>query len=81
MAKIRFDINHAGVAELLNHPALVADIEARCARIAAAAGEGFKYEAKAGRDRAIGVVWSYTNQAKAAEARDRALTRAIDAGR
>jgi len=58
-----------------------ADLERRAAAIAARAGEGFEHETAAGRNRARAAVWTATAEAARAEAEDRALTRAIDAGR
>jgi hypothetical protein len=78
---VRIKLDHAGMAALLRDPALVDDLAARAQRIAAAAGEGFKSEARAGRRRALAMVWPDTAEAVRAELERRALTSAIDAGR
>jgi hypothetical protein len=79
-ATIRIDLNKAGVRELLNCPAVCADRRAQ--RIAAAAGEGMEAKpATPRRNRARAAVVTESWDAKRAEATDRALTRAIDAGR
>jgi hypothetical protein len=77
----RIVLNRKGVAELLRHPAIVADLDERAKKIAAAAGPGMESEAQAGRKRALALVWTGTREAREAEARNRSLTRAIDAGR
>jgi hypothetical protein len=77
----RIVLNRKGVQELLTHPNVVADLEDRAKKIAAAAGAGMESEAQAGRKRALALVWTGTREAREAEATSRALTRAIDAGR
>ena len=77
----RIKLNSKGVRELLRHPNMVADLEQRAARIAKAAGPGMKSEAQTGRNRALASEWTDTREAREAESRNRALTRAIDAGR
>lgn len=82
MSNVRIELNSAGVRELLTSAEAQADLVDRARRIAAAAGEG--NEAKddgPGPNRARAVVVTATPAARVAEARDRALTRAIDAGR
>ena len=56
-------------------------IERKTRAIAAAAGPGMDWEVKEGRDRIRGTVWTETLEGHLAEAKHRALTRAIDAGR
>lgn len=79
--QVRIVLNKAGGAELLKGPEITALIEAKCAAIAAAAGEGMKSGVYQGRDRIRGNVWTSTPEAKKAEATDRVLTKAVDAGR
>ena len=81
MTVVKIKINGAGVKQLLNDPAVVADLEDRGARIAAAAGEGMEISTVKGKDRSSVFVTTETREAKLAEAEDRALSRAIDAGR
>jgi hypothetical protein len=57
------------------------DLKKRADRIAAAAGEGMESSVVIGRTRARSSVITGTYAARRAEARDAALTRAIDAGR
>lgn len=81
-ASIRIELNIAGVNALMTDPAVQADLDERAARMADAAGEGF--EASPGRPHkwvARAYVHTATAEAMRAEATDRALTRAIDAGR
>ncbi|HNG25429.1 MAG TPA: hypothetical protein PLC03_15795 [Microthrixaceae bacterium] len=81
MTKVRVSLNKRAVRDLLNSPEIVADLERRAARIAAAAGPGMASDAQPGKVRAHGRVWTDTPEAMLAEASDRALTAAIQAGR
>ena len=83
MAKVSMRIEHnsKGFAALMKSNSVMSDIEARGARIAAAAGEGFEVNSTRNRDRSVVFVRTETTEARRAEAEDRALTRAIDAGR
>ena len=75
--KYRGDI----IAELLKSPAVQQDLRRRADRIAAAAGPGMEASVQVGRTRARGSVITATKQARDNEARNRALSRALDAGR
>lgn len=77
----RIELNSKGVRELLRSEPVKADLERRAAAIAARAGEGMASDARTGRNRAHASVWTDTPEAMRAEATDRALTKAIDAGR
>lgn len=77
---VRIKLNPAGVAQLLTDPGVAADIERRTRAVAAAAGPGME-ASMGGRKRARGSVITATGTARRAEASDRALTRALDAGR
>ena len=84
MSKVRIELNREGVAQLLKSPEIQADIARRAQAIAAtAAGSGgtFEVRTKVGRSRAHATVITTDVEARKAEATDRALTRAIDAGR
>lgn len=81
-------LNQAEVGKLLKGPEIHADIERRCAAIAAAAiagstveGAVFGHDVVTGAHRAHGMIWTDNVEAMIAEATDRSLTRAIDAGR
>lgn len=78
---VRVVLNHANIAKLLKSPVVRADLEARAQRIAAAAGEGMEMESMIGRTRARASVRTATRAARVAEATNRALTNALDAGR
>lgn len=69
--------------ELRTQPAVVADIEARAERIAAACGDGFEVrsEVAGGRGRARSVVLATTLRAMVRNARDHTMLRNLDAGR
>lgn len=81
-ARIEIRLNLKGVNEVMISDGVQADVLRRARAIAAAAGEGF--EAEEGKRHpwvARAYVVPTTYQAMAAEARTRALTRAVDAGR
>lgn len=79
--KIRIDINSAGIQELLKSSPVQALLIAKAQRIAAAAGPGMEASSRIGKIRARASVITATYQARKAEAVDRALTKALDAGR
>jgi hypothetical protein len=82
MTTVKIEINREGVRALLTGPEAQADMVRRARRIAAAAGEGNEAQDDGpGKNRARAVVVTATPEARAAEARTRALTRAVDAGR
>lgn len=71
-----------GFQDLLQSPEIQADLKRRAEQIAAAAGEGMEVsDVKLTGQRARIQVVTATAEARKAEAVDRALTRAIDAGR
>ncbi|ALJ20380.1 hypothetical protein [Microbacterium sp. No. 7] len=81
---LRIQINSDGAKALLQSAAVQADLMGRAQSIAAAAGgeeAGFVAEPSVSPDRASAQVITTTYAARAREARDRTLTRAIDAGR
>lgn len=81
MSKVRIVLKRDGPRRLRKLPEVKADLERRAQRIAAAAGPGMETDSDVGRTRARASVRTTTNAARRAEATDRALTRAIDAGR
>ncbi len=81
MADVRIELNSPGVAALLKGPEVTADIDRRVRAVAAAAGAGMEASTLVGATRARGSVITGTRDARVAEATDRALTRALDAGR
>lgn len=78
---VRIKLNHNGIRQLLRSPEVSRDLEERARRIAAAAGPGHEVDVTAGPNRARASVRTVTAEAVTAEAVDRNLTRAIDAGR
>lgn len=81
MGSVRVDVNDAGIQALLKSPEVRALLKAKADRIAAAAGGGMEASSWTGRTRARASVITATSGARRAEAKDRALTRALDAGR
>lgn len=78
---VRIELNVAGVGELLRSPEVLADLERRAQAVASAAGPGMEASAQVGSTRARASVITADLDAMRAEATDRALTRAVDAGR
>lgn len=81
MAKVRIKINRKGVAAILKSDKVRADLERRARAIADRAGPGMEASSRIGATRARASVITATEEARRAEAVDRTLTRAIDAGR
>ena len=78
----RVVLNGAGFVALLQGPEIRADLQARAKRIAAAAGPGMVADTvRLSSKRSRVTVRTGTLAAKHAEAKDRTLTQAIDAGR
>jgi hypothetical protein len=79
--RIKIEMNPEGVRAVLQSDGVRADLHRRAAAIAAAAGEGMEADSRIGANRARASVYTATPEAMRAEAEDRALTSAIDAGR
>lgn len=80
----RLELNRPNIGAMLKSPQVSADLGRRAAAIAAAAGANggtFGHEVRNGSARARAIVFTEDWEAKHAEAKDRALTRAVDAGR
>lgn len=80
-SRVKVVLNDAGFAELLKSYAVQADLDRRAQTIAEAAGPGMEVEADPTGERGRAKVHTATFAARRAEATDRTLTRAIDAGR
>jgi hypothetical protein len=86
VARIVF-LNKAGVRQLLRSEEVLADLARRAEAIEqaanAAAGEpdAFEWDANVGPNRARASVRTVSREGMVAEAKDRALTRAVDAGK
>ena len=79
---VRVKVNRKSVVWYLKGGGGVAeDLKDRASRIAAAAGEGMEVDYAVGRSRARASVRTATFPARKAEAKTRALSRALDAGR
>lgn len=78
----RVEMNSEGAKALLNDPGVAADLLRRGGAVASAAGPGFVAIQQTQRSgRAAVVVVAQTAAAKRAQARDRVLNTALDAGR
>lgn len=81
MANVRVKMNSKGARALLRSHEVQDDLRKRADRIAARAGAGFEVESGRGTNRARAAVITKTARAMRAEAKDKRLTRALDAGR
>lgn len=81
MAKVTVILNRKGIRDLLRSEQVRADLVRRAHNIAAAAGDGHTVDSQIGRNRARAAVITTSIPAMIREARDRNLTRALDAGR
>jgi hypothetical protein len=81
MGNVKIQLVKGAVAELLTGTDMATDLEARGKRIAAAAGPGHRVVSEKGRRRVRVAVITHTAAARRAEAVNRNLTRAVDAGR
>jgi hypothetical protein len=83
MPVIRVQMNSEGARTILRSEAVRKELERRAQRIAEAAGgdPDFEVESQIGDNRARASVRTATQEGREAEATDRALTRALDAGR
>jgi hypothetical protein len=77
----RIVLNRAGVKALLRSAEVQADLRRRGQAIASAAGAGHRVESQVGPNRARVAVITETPEAMVAEATERKLSRAVDAGR
>lgn len=74
-------INRDGARAVRCAPGVLADLERRARAIAAAAGPGMVVRTSVGPNRARAAVITATLRARRGQAKDKRLTRAIDAGR
>ena len=81
MADVRVKLNRRGVRDLLQSEEVADELKRRADAIAAAAGPGHRVEVEVGAPRSRAAVITDDTDAALAEARDRNLTRAVDAGR
>lgn len=77
----KIKLNLEGFRKLRTSKKVIEDLERRGRNVAAAAGPGMEASTYVGRNRARVSVIANTPAAKRREAKDRALTRALDAGR
>lgn len=80
MAKVRVEIDDAGMKKLLKHPAVKRDMKRRADAIARAAGDGHGVEQDDTGDRSRATVVTRSRNAKVREAESRNLSRAVRSG-
>lgn len=78
---VKVKLNPAGIKDILKSGEVLKDLATRAVAIADAAGPGFETDLDVGSTRARASVRTTDEESRKAEAQDRALTRAIDAGR
>lgn len=78
---VDFKWDAAAFRALLQSEEVAAELEVRAQAIAATAGPGHEVETYVGRNRVRVTVRTETREAMLAEAQDRTLTNALDAGR
>jgi hypothetical protein len=78
---MRVEYKNSAIQNLLKSSEVQKALEKVSNKIANAAGAGFESYGFVGSDRAHGGVHADTYEARVAEAKDRALSKAIDAGR
>lgn len=81
MGSLPMEVTPGAIEKLLKSVEVQSDLAARGARIAAAGGDGMRVDVRVGRNRARVSVVTATKKARIAEATERRLTRALDAGR
>ena len=83
MKPVRVKLNRKSVRQILQSEEVRADLERRAQAIADAAGGGedFEVSSQVGKNRARASVITATYEARRAEAKDRTLSTAIEAGR
>lgn len=81
MAAVTIKMNRAAARSILTSPEAQAVVAASARRIASAAGPGHRVEVAGGPNRARAAVITDTPAARRNEAKNRTLSRAIDAGR
>lgn len=80
-AEVKIKLHKQAVRALLRSNEVLTDLQKRATDIAVAAGPGMEVDTEIGRNRARASVRTATPEAVRAEAKDRDLTKAIDAGR
>ncbi len=81
MRKVKIVVHKRPLVALLKGPEIKRLIDAKTTRIAATAGPGMETDGAVGRNRYRGSVRTATFEARKAEASNRALSKALDAGR
>lgn len=83
MSKVRVEFKRGVFREVRVSPKVLAELEKRAGRIAAASGEGFESasEITGGRGRARAVVFAKTRRARKRNARENTLLKNLDRGK
>lgn len=80
--QVRIEVLSEGIAALMQEPGMVAEVNAAASRIASMAGDEFEVkEAEVHGDRPMALVVPKGKEGRVAEARDKALSKAVSACR
>lgn len=77
MSKIEFELNLAGVSELMKSSEMQAVLNEKASAIVGRCGDGFEQDIYVGRKRANAKVWPETYRAKGRNKRDNTLLKAV----
>lgn len=77
MGKVRFELNKAGVRELLKSPQMAETCNSAAERVRAAAGTGYVVESRNYPERAGAVVYADTGEAKRDNYKNNTLLKAL----
>ena len=81
MAKVRFELNREGVAELMKSDAMQRILREKAKQVESAAGEGFQMEEQIGKFRAVARVRANSYAARRKNSHENTLLKALGAGR
>lgn len=72
-----FELNEAGIIELLQSPEMAAIIQQHASRVNNAAGPGYESNVMTGKKRAVGRVWADSAAAKRDNSKNNTLLKAL----
>ena len=73
----KFELNEAGIAELMQSPEMTAIIQQHTSRVNANAGAGYESNVITGKKRAVGRVWAESADAKRDNSDNNILLKAL----
>lgn len=79
MSKMKFELNEAGVIELLRSEAMKSLIDGRASAVKNRAGDGYEWDSYAAGTRVVANVWAETPEAKKDNLENNTLLKALKA--